>query len=144
MLKCLLVAIGLVAGLAGCAPSDALVARQLTIVDGAAFVQENHSRRQEIRRQLYDFENEVIASCRDWARAAKFDEDMTAAQERIRVCLDFMEEAYPRLATIELLREGLDSIDDLRQRVDEPEAPEVPAVPEATAPPTPSRAIIEP
>jgi hypothetical protein len=69
---------------------------------------------------------------------------MTVAQERIRVCLDFMEEAYPRLATIELLREGLDSIDDLRQRVDEPEAPEVPAVPEATAPPTPSRAIIEP
>jgi hypothetical protein len=114
MLKCFLVALGLVAGLTGCTASDAIVARQLTIVDGAAFVQENHSRRQEIRRQLYDFENEVIASCKDWARAAKFDQDMTEARERIEVCLAFLEEAYPKLATIELLREGLEAIDALR------------------------------
>lgn len=103
--------------LPGCTASDALVARQLTIVDGAAFVAENHARRQEIRRQLYDFENEVIAACRDWARAAKFDQDMAEARNRIQVCLDFIAESYPNLATIEALREGADALNDLRARL---------------------------
>lgn len=102
--------------LPGCTASDALVARQLTIVDGAAFVAENHARRQEVRRQLYAFENEVFAACQDWARAAKFDDDMGEAQNRIRVCLDFLQASYPDLATIELLREGADSLNDLRAR----------------------------
>jgi hypothetical protein len=102
--------------LTGCTAGDLATARQLTIVDGAAYVAENHGRRQEVRRELYAFENEVIASCKDWARVAKFDEDMTEAQRRISVCLDFLERAYPSLATIELLREGADTLDELRKR----------------------------
>lgn len=114
----------LAAGLAlsACTAGDLATARQLTIVDGALFVAENHARRQAVRQQLYNFEDEVISSCKDWARAAKFDDGVAMAQERIRVCLDFLNDSYPDLATIELLEEGADSLNDLRARF-RPEQP---------------------
>lgn len=115
MAACASLLLGL-ALLPGCTAGDVATARQRTIVDGAAFVAENHARRQEVRRMQYAFENEVFAACQDWARAAKFDQDMDEAQERIRVCLDFLQDSYPNLATIELLREGADSLNDLRAR----------------------------
>lgn len=102
--------------LPGCTVADIGTARQLGPEAAAAFMAENHARRQEIRRELYAFENEVISACKDWVRAAKFDEDMTEARSRIDVCLDFIADAYPDLATIELLREGADSLNDLRAR----------------------------
>lgn len=114
---------GLMAGVAGCTPGDALVARQLTIVDGAAFVQENHSRRQAMRQQYYQVVDEVIGKCKEAARSAQFEGDFDAALDRVNWCLAFMESHYPSLATIELLREGFDAIDDLQQRLDQPAEP---------------------
>lgn len=123
MLKCVFMALGLVAGLAGCTPGDLATGRQLTVVDGAAFVQENHSRRQQMRQQYYQVVDEVIAKCKEAARAATFEGDLDSALARVDWCLAFMEKHYPRLATIELLREGFDAIDDLQQRLEKPGAP---------------------
>lgn len=128
MLKCLLVALGLLAGLAGCTASDAIVARQLTIVDGAAFVAENHARRQEVRRMLYQMENELIAKCVDRARAEDITGEAGDALDIANKCFAMLEEAYPSLATIELLREGAADLDELRTRLDDPEPAEPPTV----------------
>lgn len=110
--------------LMGCTAGDVATVRKLTVEDGAAYVQENHSRRQEVRRMLYGFENEVFAACEDWARAAKFDQNVEEATKRIKVCLDFLNDAYPDLATVELLREGADSLNDLRARFRGEEPPQ--------------------
>lgn len=115
-MKCFLVALGLVTALSGCTASDAIVARQLTVVDGAAFVAENHARRQEVRRMLYQMENELIAKCIDLARAENITGEAGDALDIAERCFALLEQAYPSLATIELLREGADTVDDLRQR----------------------------
>lgn len=102
--------------LGGCTASDAIVARQLTLVDGAAYVAENHARRQEVRRMLYQMENELIAKCVDRARAEDITGEAGDALDIANKCFAMLERAYPSLATIELLREGAETLDELRKR----------------------------
>ena len=123
MLKCFLVALGLVAGLSGCTASDAITVRQLTIVDGAAFVQENHDRRRAMRQQYYQVVDEVVAKCKEAARAATFEGELDEALVRVDWCLAFIDEHYPDLATIELLREGTNAFNDLQMRLGANKAP---------------------
>jgi hypothetical protein len=110
--------------LTGCTASDAIVARQLTIVDGAAFVAENHARRQEVRRLLYAMENELIAKCVDRARAEDITGEPGDALDIANKCFAMLDSAYPSLATIELLREGAAEIDELRARIKRAQAAE--------------------
>lgn len=120
MLKCFLAAVGLLMGLSACTPGDVATARQLTVVDGAAFVAENHMRRQQMRQSYYQVVDEVVLKCRDAARSAQFEGDFDTALDRVNWCLDFLEEHYPSLATLELLREGAAAVDRLRLRMDQP------------------------
>lgn len=105
-------------GLSACTPGDLATGRQLTVVAGAAFVQENHTRRQAMRQDYYQLVDEVVDKCKEAARSAQFEGDLTTALERVEWCFKFIESHYPDLATIELLREGADTLDDLRLRLD--------------------------
>lgn len=115
-MKCLLMALGLLVSVSGCTASDAITARQLTLVDGAMFIQENHERRRAIRTKLYALEDELIAKCVDHARAEDITGEAEDALDIAEKCFALLEQAYPDLATIELLREGLDKFDALRGR----------------------------
>ncbi len=114
MIKALCASLAVLA-LSACTASDIATLRQLTLEDGARYVDENHERRQEIREQLYDIEDEVIRRCQDRARAIETTGNPEEAIKALEWCFAFLERAYPDLATFKAIREGRQQFNDLRQ-----------------------------
>lgn len=114
MMKLILASAALLA-VAACTPGDIATVRTLTIDDGARYVQENHDRRRDIRKQLYALEDEVISKCVDRARSLEITGDVEESISTLEQCFDFLDGAYPSLATIEALREGRAALDSLRK-----------------------------
>ena len=110
-----MIAAGLAAFLlAGCTVADVATARRITVDDGARYIEENHERRRQIRAtqdrlrdravDMLQIQATMAAQAGDWEQALKF---WTAAG-------DILRNAYPSLATIELLKEGAEGINELR------------------------------
>ena len=97
-----------------CTVDDIATARQLTIEDGARFVNENHERRRDVRQAMYGIEDTVIDKCEDKARGIDITQDMESALQELEGCFDFLERSYPDLATIQALREAREQFNKLR------------------------------
>lgn len=104
----------LLALLSGCTVADVATVRALTIEDGAAFVQENHERRRAMRQEYYSIVDAAIAECRQQAAAENVTGSTEDAVSVLDQCLAFIQKHYPKLATIELLKEGRAGINSLK------------------------------
>lgn len=100
--------------LAGCTAGDVSVIREVTVDDGAAYIRENHDWRSEIREMQRAMVRETLAikktQCQAFMMEQRFDEAIACLGEADLL----FTRAYPRLATIELLKEGAESIQELR------------------------------
>ncbi|NIA67759.1 hypothetical protein HBA54_04075 [Pelagibius litoralis] len=113
-MKTLLASAACLALLSGCTAGDIATVRALTIEDGAAFIQENHERRRAMRRQYYSIVDTAIAECERQAVGEVVTGQTRAAVSMLDQCLAFMEEHYPDLATIELVKEGRAALNRLK------------------------------
>ena len=113
MIKALCASLAVLA-LSACTAGDIATLRQLTFEDSALYINENHERRQAVREQLYDIEDEVIRKCQDRARAISTTGEIEDALKTLEWCFAFLEDAYPDLATFKALREGRQQFNNLR------------------------------
>lgn len=113
-MKFVIAAGAILLSLGACTAGDVATLRELTIEDGARYVNENHERRRDVRQQLYLMEDEVLRKCQDRARALETTGDLEDSLNALDWCFAFLEKAYPDLATFKAIREGRQQFNNLR------------------------------
>jgi len=126
----ILCAVMLLLVLSGCTAADAIKARELTLEDGARFIEENHADRREIRQKQRTLRDEVFEMFRSRANTAIVKGDFDEALILYSAANDLLRNHYPAIATVELLREGLENWQELRDLFREISRDETPVAPE--------------
>lgn len=118
-MKSILTCLAVVIGLTGCTVADVATARKLTVEDGAAFVDENHKDRQDIRARKRFVRDAVVQMYTDAATVCKAGGDMACAEKNYAMADDVLNSAYPPLATIALLQEWLENAKGIKVSANE-------------------------
>ena len=100
--------------LSGCADL-AVDAKRVTVDDGVKYIDQNHERRRAIRQMKYSIEDEIVARWLDRARIAVQSGDVDGAKVYFEEAYKVLHAAYPSLATVELMREGIYDYGEFRR-----------------------------
>lgn len=89
--------------LTGCTASEIVATAQGVKADAQQFRQETIERRRELRKARYELEDEVLLECRNRARAMNTISSAEEALDTLEWCLDFIEQVYPELPSLQAL-----------------------------------------
>lgn len=101
-----LAALGAAFLLAGCT-ADLQRAKDLSVGDGLQYVEDNHTFRQQLRSEYRQAVLSEFKKCTVKAAGAE------SSLDAVATCIEWAKGHYPSLATIELLREGAQGVNEL-------------------------------